>query len=210
MKRIFTLFLIIIILAGYSLIAMGSESTDFLSLLDSDNEKSDSQEGASGGKTEKVERNVMPNVVGMLADEAQTTLKKAGIKVSWEYKQSYISDTTHDAYIIQNYGNQAGNAPPKSYLKYWKVKKQSVSAGKEGTENVTLTMDLNVTDSSGENFPSGELIIFTGTITDFTKYVATGLLCRIEFKVKKQQEHLIMMEKIIFIFGHMMDRNQNI
>lgn len=185
MKRIITLFLSMIILIGYSLIAMGSESADFLPFLDSAIEKNDGGNGSSDEKTEKIEKRVMPNVVGMLADEAQTTLKKAGIKVTWEYKQSYIKDTSHDAYIIQKYGSQTGNAPPNSYLKYWKVKKQSVNAGKEETESVILTVDLNVADASRvESFSTGSLVVFTGTIIHASWNVSTGLLGQVIFKSK--------------------------
>ena len=198
MKKVILIILIIGLLTCYALMAMGSESADFLPFLDSGDEKNDGENGSSDEKTEKIEKKVMPNVVGMLADEAQTTLKKAGIKAAWEYKQSYIKDTSHDAYIIQKYGNQAGNAPQKSYLKYWKVKSQSVKAGQEGTESATLTMDLNVTDITNKNISSDDLIIFTGTIIAFSKSVSTGLLGRIEFKVKKTIGNSENEEKIYF------------
>ena len=143
-----------------------------------------------GGNDSSVQKNVMPYVVGMTADEANNLLKKAGIKATWNY-------STQDEYILQYYGSKTNDAPPKNYMNIWSVKKQSVEAGQEDTKQVALTVDLIVKAASDETAKPGNVVRFTGTIIDVHKTVSTGVLSTVIFKTdipastdSNEQEHL--------------------
>ena len=206
MKRALSLLMVLTLLAGYALMAAGSEKEE-LSFFGKKNESGENIEDIN------IVPNVMPNVVGMSAGEAQQLLKKAKINVQWEYTQSIAKEAKmsnklkekHIKYIIQTYGNENHGAPPESCQKVWEVIKQSVEAGKEKIDNVTLTMDLKIiTAENNEDFYAilnknnslvkafvekhkGEVIYFKGTIKDVFVGRDSGLLSRVIFSAEKSQ-----------------------
>lgn len=150
----------------------------------------DEENGSSEDGSPSVQKHVMPDVVGKHADEASSTLKKAKITVTWNY-------ATQDDYILQYYGSKTNAAPPDSYSHIWVVKKQSVEAGQENTEQVTLTVDLDIKVASNETAKVGNVVRFSGTIIDIHKNVSTGTLTTVIIKTSipassdsNEQEHL--------------------
>lgn len=151
----------------------------------------DEENGSSEDGSPSVQKHVMPDVVGKHADEASSTLKKAKIKVTWSY-------ATQDDYILQYYGSKTNAAPPDSYSHIWVVTKQSVEAGREETESVTLTVGLDIKTASDETVHQGAVVLFRGTIIRVSTWKSNGYLSSIVFKTNipvpsdsEEEEHMV-------------------
>ena len=186
MKKGLLLLFVFTILFGFLL--TGCEGLD--AFLDEGNGNNEANGGNEDGSL-SVQKNVMPDVVGKLADEAISILKKAKIKTNWNY-------STQDEYILQYYGSKTNAAPPDTYLHIWVVKKQSVDAGQEGTEQVTLTVGLDTKIASDETVQKGNVVLFTGTIIRVSTWKSNGYLSSIVFKTNipvqsdsEEEEHLL-------------------
>lgn len=174
MKRFLLFGVVLAILAGYALIAAGS--TDVME-LDSDKASANTEGQQKDDETTKT----MPNVIGMTAEEAQSTLKSANIQITkWVYNQSVIKDKVPSDHTINSLGNRSNGAP--SDKKVWTVIGQNIAQGERVDDGVILTVDLKVInsennlkfhtimneDNSGANAfvkeHKGELVEFVGTV----------------------------------------------
>ena len=145
--------------------------------LDSDKASANTEGQQKDDETTKT----MPNVIGMTAEEAQSTLKSANIQITkWVYNQSVIKDKVPSDHTINSLGNRSNGAP--SDKKVWTVIGQNIAQGERVDDGVILTVDLKVInsennlkfhtimneDNSGANAfvkeHKGELVEFVGTV----------------------------------------------
>ena len=175
MKKLLLFVLILALLGGYALMAMGSsdDSGSFVDDIINDisnfgNDGNKASENNNQGDT------TLPNVVGKTAEEAKTVMNNANVKIKeWKYQQSVIQSQKVWENAKSDYGNSFSSAPNKPKL--WKVVQQSQVSG-----GVSLTIELNVINTTNNsdfykilnednvgaksfvNAHKGELVEFTG------------------------------------------------